>query len=57
MITPSTGDAMFYYYTNHLEFRPEFMGRLKMIHGLANLLGIFLFNYVLKDIQFKKMIF
>ena len=57
MITPSANDAMFYYYTNFLGFKPEFMGRLKMIIGVANLVGIFLYNFILKDISFKKMIF
>lgn len=56
MATPSSSDAMFYYYTNELNFHPEFMGRMKMIHGIASLLGIILYNKYLKAISFKKML-
>ena len=55
-MTPSSADAMFYFYTNELGFKPEFMGRLKMAHGLANLIGIYLYNKYLKNTNFKSMI-
>lgn len=55
MMTPSSADAMFYFYTNELGFKPEFMGRLKMAHGLANLIGIYLYNKYLKNTNFKSM--
>jgi len=56
MVTPSTGDAMFYFYTNELGFRPEFMGRLRMIWGVATLLGIIIYNKYLKEVSFKKIL-
>ena len=51
--TPSCGDAMFFYYTNHLNFDPEFMGRMKMAYGLANILGMTLYNNLFQQIEFK----
>ena len=51
--TPSCGDAMFFYFTNHLDFDPEYMGRMKMAYGLANILGMVLYNNFLQGYEFK----
>lgn len=40
MATPNTGSSMFYFYTNRLGFAPEFMGELKLVHAVANIIGI-----------------
>jgi folate/biopterin transporter len=56
MSTPYCGDAMFFYYTNHLNFGPEFMGRLKMVQGFASLTGVIVYNQWLKDVSFKSII-
>ena len=37
--TPSAAGAMFFFYTNHLGFSPEFVGRIKLLDGIAQLLG------------------
>lgn len=55
MCTPSSGDAMFFFYTNNLGFEPEFMGRLKMVWGIATLIGMCAYNKWLKDVGFKPM--
>lgn len=57
MSTPSCIDAMFYFYTEELGFRPEFMGKMRVVWGLGTLLGIFAYNHFLKEVSFKKMIF
>ena len=57
MITPSAGSSMFYFYTNELKFPPEFMGQLKLIHSMANILGITIYHRFLKLVPFKKLFF
>lgn len=56
MATPYCGDAMFFYYTNKLDFSPEFMGRLKMVQGIASLIGLLVYNQWLKDVSFNSII-
>lgn len=36
---PSPAGSMFYFYTNRLGFTPEFVGRIKLLDGIAQLLG------------------
>ncbi len=36
---PDPKGAMFYFYTSHLGFSPEFVGRIKLLEGVAQLLG------------------
>ena len=57
MVTPSYGDPLFYFYTNVLSFSPSVMGRLRLIYGIASVSGIFLYNRVLKNVGFKKIVF
>lgn len=56
MATPYCGDVMFFYYTNKLGYSPEFMGRLKMVQGLASLFGIIVYNQWLKNYDFKSIV-
>jgi predicted MFS family arabinose efflux permease len=55
MIAPSYGDPLFYFYTNELKFTPNIMGRLKLIYGLASVIGIWIFNRFLRNIGFKRI--
>eukprot|EP00742_Colponemidia_sp_Colp-10_P002152 GILJ01002299.1.p1 GENE.GILJ01002299.1~~GILJ01002299.1.p1 ORF type:complete len:531 (+),score=67.34 GILJ01002299.1:81-1673(+) len=54
--TPSQGDAMFFFYTNELKFNPEFMGRLRMVQGVATLLGIIIYNRFLSKVAIRKVL-
>lgn len=54
MITPSSGSAMFYFYTNKLNFKPEFLGSLRVIYALGSMFGIFMYNHYFKNIPFAK---
>ncbi len=56
MITPSYGDSMFYFYTNVLKFNPITIGRLRLVYGIATILGIYLYNNFLRETSFKKII-
>ena len=56
MATPSYSDPLFYFYTNVLNFTPLVMGRLKLVYGLASIIGIFIYNKYLLNISFKKII-
>jgi predicted MFS family arabinose efflux permease len=55
--TPSYSDPMFYFYTNELKFTPSIMGRLKLIYGIASVIGITMYNKYLKNVEFKKIMF
>jgi len=37
--TPTADTAMFYFYTNHLHFTPEFLGRVRLSGAVASLAG------------------
>jgi folate/biopterin transporter len=54
-ITPSTGSAMFFYYTNQLGFTTEFMGEIQLASALASILGIWIFNRYFKNTSFIKI--
>jgi Na+/melibiose symporter-like transporter len=55
MLAPSYGDPLFYFYTNVLNFDPMTMGRLRLIYGIASVLGIWTFNKFLRNVSFKKI--
>ena len=46
--------AMFYFYTNVLEYSPSFLGTLKMVYSIATLVGLLIYNLFLKNVDFKK---
>ena len=37
--SPSPAGSMFFFYTNYLGFSPEFVGRIQLLDGVAQLLG------------------
>lgn len=53
--TPSPGSAMFFFETNELHFSPEFMGRIAFFGQIAQLAGVGIYNYFLKDVPLKKV--
>ncbi|CAL8470505.1 g10047 [Coccomyxa elongata] len=55
--TPSAAGAMFFFYTNYLGFSPEFVGRIKLLDGIAQLLGVYLFNVFLRGVQLRRLFF
>lgn len=54
---PRAGSAMFYFYTNELKFTPEFIGRINLLDGAAQLAGVALFNARLKGVPLRKVFF
>lgn len=46
---------MFYFYTNELDFTPEFMGRVRLVGAIAQLVGIGLYNTYLKKVPPRRM--
>lgn len=50
-MTPNSGTAMFYYFTNELQFTPEFLGRAQLAGCLASLAGIFMYNAWFAQLQ------
>ncbi|KAK9903962.1 hypothetical protein WJX75_001434 [Coccomyxa subellipsoidea] len=54
---PSAAGAMFFFYTNYLGFSPEFVGRIKLLDGIAQLAGVYLFNVFLRRVQLRRLFF
>ena len=48
--SPHAGTALFYFYNNELAFTPEFIGRIALLDGVAQLAGVALFNARLKSV-------
>lgn len=53
MMTPSNGTSMFYFYTNELNFSPEFLGSLRFIYAVGSISAVLIYNKYLKSVQFK----
>eukprot|EP00884_Botryococcus_braunii_P023184 jgi/Botrbrau1/954/Bobra.114_1s0001.3 len=53
--TPTLADAMFYFYTDKLHFSAEFIGRIHLLDGVAQLVGVVLFNRFLKRIELRTL--
>lgn len=51
---PSSNQAIFFFYTNKLQFAPEFIGILQLIHSLGSIFGVFFYNRFCKFIGFRK---
>ncbi len=55
-ITPSTYDAMMYFYMNELHFDYEFIGRVNLVSSAAMMVGILLYYRWLCKYSFKPLI-
>jgi folate/biopterin transporter len=51
--TPSADSAFFYFTTNELGFKPEFLGRVRLVTSLAALVGIWIYQRYLKNVSFR----
>jgi len=54
--TPNAEAAFFFFLTNELEFKPEFLGRVRLATSIATLIGIWLYQRYLKEIPFRVML-
>ncbi|GAB5355596.1 hypothetical protein AAMO2058_000219200 [Amorphochlora amoebiformis] len=54
--TPNASTGFFYFLTNDLQFKPEFLGRLQVASSLASLVGVWLYQTQLKNIPIKKVL-
>lgn len=54
--TPSSGSAFFFFTTNDLGFKPEFLGRVQLVTSVAAMLGIWIFQRFLKSIPVRLII-
>lgn len=50
MMMPSSGTSMFYFYTNELNFSPEFLGSLRFIYAVGSLSAVVIYNKFLKAV-------
>ncbi|CAK0783008.1 hypothetical protein CVIRNUC_006203 [Coccomyxa viridis] len=55
--SPSPAGSMFFFYTNYLGFTPEFVGRIQLLDGVAQLLGVYLFNTFLRRVELRRLFF
>ncbi len=53
--TPSASTAMLFFETNELGFTTEFLGRIQLLASVASLLGVGVYNSLLKDVELKKI--
>jgi len=53
-IRPSSNKAVFYFYTNILHFRPDFIGVLQFVQSLGSILGVIIYNKYFKNVDYKK---
>jgi folate/biopterin transporter len=51
--TPTGESSFFYFVTNDLGFKPEFLGKVRLVSSLASLLGILVFQRYLKAVPFR----
>ena len=54
-ITPGYSTVLFFFYTNDLKFTPIQMGNIRMIYGIAVIIGMIIFRLFLQKVQFKKV--
>ena len=50
MATPTSSGSMFFFYTNILGFKPEFLGQLRFIYASGSLLSVIIYNKYLKHV-------
>ncbi len=53
LATPSSESAFFFFTTNELHFKPEFLGRVRLVTSVAALFGIWIFQRFLKSVPFR----
>ena len=55
--TPSPDTAIFYFYTNDLQFQPEFLGRVRLVSSVASLAGVLAYRTWLRRVPIKRLLF
>ncbi|KAI7846290.1 hypothetical protein COHA_000218 [Chlorella ohadii] len=55
--TPTADTAMLFFETNKLGFTPEVLGRIRLVGALASLVGVGLFNFKLKHMPLRTILF
>ena len=55
--TPTPDSALFFFQTNELGFKPEFLGSVRLASSIASLVGVLLFRTFLKEAKVKDVIF
>ena len=53
--TPSAGTAMLFFETNQLGFTTEFLGRIQLLASVASLIGVGVYNGLLKEVELRKI--
>ncbi|KAL4451496.1 hypothetical protein ABPG75_007158 [Micractinium tetrahymenae] len=55
--TPTADTALLFFETNQLGFTPEVLGRIRLVGALASLAGVGLYNFKLKHMPLRKILF
>ncbi|HEY9826795.1 MAG TPA: folate/biopterin family MFS transporter [Stenomitos sp.] len=53
--TPSSDSAFFFFTTNDLGFKPEFLGRVRLVTSFASLAGVWVFQRFLKTVPVRRI--
>ena len=54
--TPAPDSALFFFQTNELGFKPEFLGSVRLASSIASLVGVLVFRSFLKEVRIKDVI-
>eukprot|EP00466_Bigelowiella_natans_P009908 jgi/Bigna1/58393/fgenesh1_pm.84_\ len=54
--TPNASSGFFYFLTNELQMKPEFLGRLQVAGSISSLLGVYLYQTRLKAMPIKDLL-
>ncbi|MGK7951432.1 MAG: folate/biopterin family MFS transporter [Xenococcaceae cyanobacterium] len=54
--TPTADSAFFFFVTNDLGFKPEFLGTVRLVTSFASLMGIWLFQRFFKNVPFRQIL-
>ena len=56
-ISPGADTALFYFYTNGLNFGPKTLANMSLVQSLANIVGVLFYNRCLSKVGFRRVIF
>eukprot|EP01006_Ploeotia_vitrea_P030730 TRINITY_DN63082_c0_g1_i1.p1 TRINITY_DN63082_c0_g1~~TRINITY_DN63082_c0_g1_i1.p1 ORF type:complete len:659 (-),score=346.39 TRINITY_DN63082_c0_g1_i1:1707-3596(-) len=54
--TPSAGSAYFFFLTNDIGLKPEFMGTLHLVEGLSSVIALTLYHMYLKSVPYRRIL-
>jgi folate/biopterin transporter len=57
MAMPSSQASYFYFLTNDIGLKPEFMGTLQLVEGLSSIAGLTIYQLYLKQVSYRRILY